>query len=307
MNGPAPASEFTVSITGDICTVVFDAAGSPFNAMSGSVMSALDRVLDDLAARTDLRGAIFASGRDRQYNLGADLDELAGADLTPAWARRFAERGQQLLMRMATLPIPTVAAINGAALGGGAEFALALDVRLAAPGRDTRIGFPEPTLGLIPSWGGTQRLPRVVGLDHALALVGSGEMISAERAEEIGLVSRVVPAGELLAEAHSWITQSTASERASTEWRQRREQAGRPLLATSRLSPEEGGRAAQAQPAEDQRAAAAARRAVRDGCSVTLEEGLTVERDALVDLVAGGISKAQIKKAAMARRLAALL
>jgi enoyl-CoA hydratase len=128
---------------------------------------------------------------------GADINELAV--LSPVAGKDHARRGQQLFDEIEHLGKPVIAAINGFALGGGCELAMACTIRLAAD--SARFGQPEVNLGLIPGYAGTQRLPRLVGKGVALEILLTGDMITAERAFEIGLVNRVVPAAELLAEA----------------------------------------------------------------------------------------------------------
>jgi enoyl-CoA hydratase len=159
-------------------------------------------VLDDLAAavgqaETDgaLRCLIVTGAGERAFIAGADIAELA--TLSPVQGRDHARRGQALLDRFSALPVPTIAAINGFAYGGGLEFAMACTLRVAS--ENVRMGLPETSLGILPGYGGTQRLARIVGPARALELVLTAEKgLSAAEAERIGLVNKVVPAGQAL-------------------------------------------------------------------------------------------------------------
>jgi enoyl-CoA hydratase len=156
-------------------------------------------MLDDLEALTaevalsDARALLITGAGERAFCAGADLDESAGQTLEEH--RSSIRRGQQRLDAVAALPIPTVALINGLALGGGLEVALACDFRLCRT--DARLGFPEVKVGLLPGYGGTQRLPRLVGPALALEIVLTGDPVDADRARAIGLVNEVID-GDLL-------------------------------------------------------------------------------------------------------------
>jgi len=144
-----------------------------------------------------VRGVILTGAGDKAFIAGADINELAG--VTAIEAEAASSFGQAVLDLIENLGKPVIAAVNGFALGGGCELAMACTMRIAA---DTaRFGQPEINLGIIPGYAGSQRLPRLVGKGVALEILLTGDMISAQRAYEIGLVNRVVPAAELLAEA----------------------------------------------------------------------------------------------------------
>lgn len=161
------------------------------NALSREMISALDALSAEVEARAAGPGGIGAlviTGAGRTvFCAGADITELVGLGVTAA--RRQMERGQQVFDRIARLPVAVVAAINGAALGGGLELAMAADIRIAAP--TARLGQPEITLGNLPGWGGTQRLPRLIGRALATELILTGDLVTAERAAGIGLINRV--------------------------------------------------------------------------------------------------------------------
>src|SRR6202042_2479869 len=134
---------------------------------------------------------------------GADINQLA--TLTPIEAQAYAERGQRVFRELEMLAKPTVAAINGYALGGGLELAMACAVRVASD--NAKLGQPEVKLGILPGYGGTQRLPRLVGRGRALELILSGEIINSAEAYRIGLVNEIVPGGTLIARAEALLKQ----------------------------------------------------------------------------------------------------
>ncbi|HEY2065130.1 MAG TPA: enoyl-CoA hydratase-related protein [Gemmatimonadaceae bacterium] len=163
------------------------------NALNDAVMAELGAAIDEAVDRADV-GAVLLTGAGRAFVAGADIGELV--DQTAVEGKARAERGQQTFRKFERSPKPTLAAVNGFALGGGCELAMACHVRLAS---DTaKFGQPEVKLGIVPGYGGSQRLPRLVGKGRALQLLLTGEMIDAAEALRIGLVNRVVPASELL-------------------------------------------------------------------------------------------------------------
>lgn len=162
------------------------------NALDPAMIDALDARLEELSDG-DVRCAIL-TGAGKAFVAGADI--AAMASLSPVEAKRFADRGQDVAARLERLPFPVIAAVNGFALGGGCELALACDFIWASD--KARFGQPEVNLGVIPGFGGTQRLARRVGIGRARELVFSGAMIGAEPAKAMGLVNEVVPVAELL-------------------------------------------------------------------------------------------------------------
>jgi enoyl-CoA hydratase len=176
------------------------------NALNDATIVELGRAIEEARARDDVAGVIL-TGAGRAFIAGADISELAAQTAVSARAR--AQRGQQIFRRFETSPKPTVAAVNGFALGGGCELAMACHVRIAS--EQAKFGQPEVKLGIVPGYGGTQRLPRLVGRGRALQLLLTGEMIDAQEAFRIGLVNRVVPAGELLGAARAMLDQVLAN------------------------------------------------------------------------------------------------
>lgn len=167
------------------------------NALNMATMEELREVFTDLAADRDIRVVILTGGGQKSFVAGADINELAKNNAVEAKA--YTHRGQAVLDLIENLGKPVIACINGFALGGGCEIALACTMRLAS--ENAKLGQPEVKLGIIPGYGGTQRLPRLVGSGLAMQILLTGDMISAQEAHRIGLVNEVLPADKLIARA----------------------------------------------------------------------------------------------------------
>ncbi len=169
------------------------------NALNSEVMAALDGALD--AAREDASvGVVIVTGAgEKSFIAGADIGELS--KLTPVEGREHARKGQAVLAKIEGLGKPVIAAVNGYALGGGCELALACTIRIAS--ENARFGQPEVKLGILPGYGGSQRLARIVGEGRAMQLCLTAEQIDAAEAFRIGLVNKVVPAGQAVAAARA--------------------------------------------------------------------------------------------------------
>jgi enoyl-CoA hydratase len=160
---------------------------SALNALSFALIDDLSRVLDEVA-QSDARALIITGAGPKAFCAGADIKELTGRGL--ADQKRRGEIGQTAFSKIERLPMPSIAAINGYAFGGGLEMALACTFRIATP--NAKMGLPEVKLGLIPGYGGTQRLPRAVGEGRAMDMILTGRTVDAEEALRIGLVQRIV-------------------------------------------------------------------------------------------------------------------
>lgn len=171
------------------------------NALNDQTMEELKHVFLDIRHRNDVRGAIFTGAGEKAFIAGADINELATQ--SPVDGKDRSRRGHHILDIIENLGKPVIAAINGYALGGGCEIAMACTIRLASD--NAKIGQPEVKLGIVAGYGGTQRLPRLVGLGRALEILLTGEPISAQRAYEIGLVNGVYPQGELLSQSEAML------------------------------------------------------------------------------------------------------
>jgi enoyl-CoA hydratase len=168
------------------------------NALNSEVMAALDRALDEARADESVGVVVITGAGEKAFIAGADIGELA--KLSPLEGREHALKGQAVLAKLETLGKPVIAAVNGYALGGGCELALACTIRIAS--ENARFGQPEVKLGILPGYGGSQRLARLVGKGRAMQLCLTAEQIDAAEAYRIGLVNKVVPAGQTLTAAH---------------------------------------------------------------------------------------------------------
>ena len=177
------------------------------NALSTALIGELGDAFRRLAEDPAIRAAILTGAGEKAFVAGADISELA--ELPAFEMSRHAERGQRVFRLLETCRKPTVAAINGFALGGGLELAMACTVRFAS--ENAKLGQPEVKLGLVPGYGGTQRLPRLVGRGRALELLLAGDPISAAEALRIGLVNAVVPQAELLKHSETWLEKVLAN------------------------------------------------------------------------------------------------
>ena len=169
------------------------------NALNRQTIDELHQVMAEVARSESIRCVVLTGAGDKAFVAGADIGELA--ELTPVNGSVHARRGQALLELIESLGKPVIAAINGYALGGGCELAMACTIRLASD--SAKLGQPEIDLGIMPGYAGSQRLPRLVGKGRALELLLTGAHISADEARLIGLVNRVVPASDLMAEARA--------------------------------------------------------------------------------------------------------
>jgi enoyl-CoA hydratase/carnithine racemase len=185
----------------------------PANVLNLSVLKEFELVLNEVEEDEYVR-VVIVTGTGRFFCAGADMNELAHLTTVHSGSE-FAVRGQSLFSRIERSDKPVLAAINGTCVGGGLELALACHIRVAAAG--ALLGLPEIKLGLIPGFGGTQRLPRVVGASNAAEMILTGESLSAEKALRIGLVSRVVPPHELMAEIEAIASLITARGKSAVE------------------------------------------------------------------------------------------
>lgn len=177
------------------------------NALNGKTLEELDGVFLQLGKESAIKAVILTGAGEKAFIAGADINEISTCDATSG--ADFSHRGQVVMDRIEHLGKPVIAAINGFALGGGCEIAMACHIRIASG--KARLGQPEINLGIIPGFGGTQRLSRLVGEGRAIELVLSGEQISAEEAYRIGLVNRIVAPEELMSTARS-LAQKLASK-----------------------------------------------------------------------------------------------
>jgi len=219
----------------------------PVNSFNKQVVKELDEALDELLADDEVKAVVITGGGTNAFVAGADIPEIKGLLDEPeegyTAAREFIEQGQGVNLKIEKSPKPVIAAINGFCLGGGLELAMACHMRVCSD--RARLGQPEVNLGIIPGWGGTQRLSRLAGKGKAIEMILTGDMITAQEAYRVGLVNKVVPAGAVLKEARGL---------------------ARKIVSKSKFP------------------VAAALRAISEGLQVTIEGGLRIEADQFVGL-----------------------
>lgn len=169
------------------------------NALNLETLKEIDQALEEVKENEEVKVVIITGAGEKAFVAGADISEMK--DMNPLKAKEFAEFGQKVFRKIELMKKPVIAAVNGYALGGGCEMAMACDIRIAS--HNAKFGQPEVGLGIIPGFGGTQRLPRIVGMSKAKELIYTGDMIDAEEALRIGLVSKVVEQEKLLEEAYN--------------------------------------------------------------------------------------------------------
>lgn len=175
-----------------IARMVFDLPGEKVNTFSLPVLQELEKNLDELSGNKKVKFLAFLSGKEDSFIAGADLRSFSGVFNDPVAAKEMIETGHRVFNKIAALPFPTIALIHGVCVGGGLEFALACTYRIATDHSKTQMGLPEVTLGIIPGWGGTQRVPRLVGLMEGLNLILTGKSVNGKKAFKIHLVDALV-------------------------------------------------------------------------------------------------------------------
>lgn len=237
-------SEYTnVKITLEDRVAVLTIDHPPANAFNRATLTDLDAAMDELIANDQVKVIIITGAGQFAFVAGADINEI-GAVQTSDEAKEFILKGQAVFNKIEACPKPVIAAINAVALGGGLELAMACHMRIMSD--RARVGQPESNLGIIPGWGGTQRLPRLIGSAKAIELILTGDLVNAQEAFRLGLANKVVPAGQVLFEAMGL---------------------AKKLAAKSKLTNE------------------ATLRAVYDGLKTTLAEGLLLEADQFSALI----------------------
>jgi 3-hydroxyacyl-CoA dehydrogenase/enoyl-CoA hydratase/3-hydroxybutyryl-CoA epimerase/3-hydroxyacyl-CoA dehydrogenase/enoyl-CoA hydratase/3-hydroxybutyryl-CoA epimerase/enoyl-CoA isomerase len=274
---------------GGIALLTLDLPDKKVNTLSRAVLADLEQWVARLEGRSDLRGLLFQSGKPGQFIAGADLNELAALAYAPKeQIGQAISFGHALFDRIARLPFPTVALVDGNCMGGGTELALAMDYRLASSSPETKIALPEVKVGLLPAWGGTQRMTRVIGL-NAMDVICSGEQVPAARAVELGLVFDAVPAEHLVDEGRRLIELAHRNN----DWKHQRELKEKPLglgmdQLTFAFATAEG--LIRSKTKGQYPAPLAALKAIRDGCNLPLAQGLEVEKKYALEIMGTPIS-----------------
>jgi 3-hydroxyacyl-CoA dehydrogenase/enoyl-CoA hydratase/3-hydroxybutyryl-CoA epimerase/enoyl-CoA isomerase len=285
------ASAFRFSeLDGKIGLVTFDLPDKKVNTLSQEVLKELAGLVGQLEKRTDLRGLLFTSGKPGQFVAGADLNELAMMSYAKLeQVAGLTTMGHQLYNRISRLPFPTVALIDGGCLGGGTELVLTLDERLVSTAAHTQISLPEVSIGILPGWGGTQRLPRLIGLNAAIEVICGGEKLSADKAVKVGFAFDAVPADKLQDEGRRLIEYLQQSG----DWKKERERLQGPMGLNAdqfafAFAVAEG--AIKGKTKGQYPAPLVALKAIRDGVNKPLEEGLKAEQNGFSELAGSPIA-----------------
>jgi enoyl-CoA hydratase len=272
-------SEAAIRLTIDdgVARLTFDQPGSRANVLSTALWTEFGQRLDELAHKPGIRGLILDSAKPDIFIAGADLKELASGERERI--RTLIELGHRVLHTLEELPFPTIAAIDGAALGGGLEVALACDFRFCGANPKVQLGLPEIKLGLIPGWGGTQRLPRLIGTEEAIERMHSGESYDERDPPSEDLVDETVSSEALIDTARHWA--------ANGDWRTIREIKFAPvpaeLLPSADFLAETRHTLEVLDPAQHP-AALAAIKVVLEGALSDLAAGIRLETEAFVQL-----------------------
>lgn len=194
---------------GDVAVVEFDLVGEKVNKFSTPVMMRLKEVLEDLK-KSSYKAVIFKSNKPKIFIAGADIEEIKSMT-TKEQFEAAVKGGQDVMNMVEDLPMPTIASVNGACMGGGCEFIMSCDYRIASDDSSTKIGLPEIQLGILPGFGGTQRMPRIIGLQAALDIILAGKAVNSKKALKSGLVDKVVHPNMLDDQAMKWAKEIIAS------------------------------------------------------------------------------------------------
>lgn len=276
-------------LDGRIGLITFDTPDRPVNTLGRVVMEELAEIVTQLESRSDLHGLLFRSGKPGQFIAGADLNELGAlATATREQVLEAVGAGHALFARLSRLPFPTVALVDGACMGGGTELILSLDERVVSTGK-TKVALPEVNVGLIPGWGGTQRLPRLVGVHFAIDMITSGAPLSPAECVQRGLAFDAVAAEDLVAVGRSLIDTLRVGER----WQQTRKKRSQPLgLSVDQMAfafaVSEG--AVKGKTKGQYPAPLAALKAIKKGINLPLEDGLKIEQEVSLEVVGSTVS-----------------
>ncbi len=286
------AQSFQYTVNEDsIALITFDMPNEKINKLASHVMKEFHALIHELKARGSLKGAILFSAKKNIFIAGADIREIGAAKGIKIQAGKDLLRmGHEIFYDLSHLPFPTCVAMDGVCLGGGMELALACDYRIATLNPKTLLALPEVTLGVMPGWGGSQRMPRLIGAAHALDLICSGRYIGGQEAYEIGLTDDYCQPEALTQSALQWMKGVIQS----SEWKKRREKLNGPLemnedeaasvfkIAREKVYNETKGLFP---------APMIALEAVQEGSFLSLEEGLKIELEKIDPLIGSEISQ----------------
>lgn len=287
----------TLSIRDRVAYLVFDFPNEKFNKLSTPVMESLNRAIDWMNNNAStIKACIISSAKDGIFIVGADIDEIK--NITDAkLGEQGAAAGQAIFSKLEKLPFPVVCVINGACMGGGTELSLACHYRLATDSPKTKIGLPEVMLGIIPGFGGTQRLPRLIGLQRSLPLILSGKTLDAVRAYKTCMVDKVIPATFYEKYAQEFVTEILNGK--SKKYTERRKVKGfvNVLLETvgKGVIFSQAKKSVLKETKGHYPAPLRALQSVKEGFSKSLEEGLKIEAKYLGEMIVTPISKNLIR------------
>lgn len=296
-SNPAPGR---VDVSNGIATIHFDTPGKSVNTLSVKYFDWFEAQLAALAGE-DLRALVFVSDKPGYFIVGADVEDLRALE-TPEAALALIRRGHAFVAHFARLPFPVIAAIDGLCLGGGLELALGCDLRIATTAEHTKLGLPEVQLGLIPGLGGTQRLPRTIGVPDALDMILTGKQVSARKAKKLGLVDEIcdpLVLGEAIERVAGWGKPGSKGYRGP----ERKGPEGFASKAGNLLAHVPGARMIVYEQARDEvlkktgghyPAPLVAIKVVRDGLSKSLPDALELEAKEFSKLVVGEVAKGLI-------------
>ena len=276
--------------SGAIGLLTLDVPDKKVNTLSQAVLTELASHVEQLEKRSDLKGLLFRSGKPGQFIAGADLNELAALiDASREQCQQAIVSGHALFSRVSQLPFPIVALVDGNSMGGGTELILSMDYRIASTNSATKIALPETKIGLIPGWGGTQRMTRLVGVQHAIEIICGGEAVPATKAVQIGLCFDAVPADKLIDVGTTLIERVQSSG----EWKSDRQRRSQPLgLSETELmfafACAEG--AIKGKTKGQYPAPLAALKAIKLGINRPLDEGLKIEQEVALEVTGTPIS-----------------
>ena len=269
---------------GGIGILTFDKEGSAANIFNSETLKELSAHLDTIEADEELKGLVLISAKESIFIAGADLHEFGKITRTDQ-AVGVVKLGQDLFSRIEDLKIPTVCCIHGAAVGGGCEIALACDYRIASSERVTRIGLPEINLGILPAWGGSYRLPRLVGLPAALDMILAGKTWVAKKAKKAGLVDQLVPREHFLRIAESWIAKGKREKKSL--WK-----TNNPLVAS--IASSKASKLLKVKTRGHYPAPLKALQVVISGLSKGRDAAMRLEQKAFAELISGEVSRSLI-------------
>lgn len=278
----------------NIIQITFDTPGKDVNIFTPEAMTEIEEKLLSLMNRSDLKVLLFKSGKSNHFCAGADINILAGLN-DPETGYQISLRGQRVFSLFTKLPFPSIAVIHGVCVGGGTELSLACSYRIASDHENTTISLPEVNLGIIPGWGGTQRLPRLIGIRHSLEIILSGRRLDARRAYKIGLIDKILNSDSMEDESLSFARQLVGGKTVlrdthgrKVNWSEQIPFAKTILYAMAKRKIEK--RTLGKYPAPRH-----ALRAIHKGINIPIEEGLLLEAAYFKQLICSPVSKNLIR------------